>query len=96
VTFTSTVSEFGVLVTVIVPLDVAGGTPFSLNTRAAGEGVIAGVGTAGLGEGEGEGLDPVSALPQAATIIAIAASATNLLIRGDRLQLCTRLPVKVT
>ena len=82
------------MVTVIVPLAVAGATPFSLNTTAAGEGVVAGVVTTGLGEGEG--VEPVSVLPQAAAITAIAASATHLLIPGHPLQLCTRLPVKVT
>jgi hypothetical protein len=90
------VSEVGVVVIVIVPLAVAGATPFSLNTTAAGEGVVAGVVTTGLGEGDGVGVEPVSVLPQAAAVSAIATSATHLLIPGHLLQLCTRLPVKVT
>jgi hypothetical protein len=97
VIFSSTVSEVGVVVTVIVPLAVAGGTPLSLNTNGAGEGVVAGVVTTGLSEGEGEGVEPVSALPQAAAVITIAASATHLLMLGNLTQVCTRaLPVKVT
>jgi hypothetical protein len=97
VIFNSTVSEVGVVVTVIVPLAFTVPTPFSLNTSAAGEGVVAGVVTAGLGEGEGEGVEPVSALPQAAAVITIAATATHLLILGTLTQVCTRaLPVKVT
>lgn len=99
VIFSSTVSEVGVVVTVIVPLAVAGATPLSLNTNAAGEGVVGGVATAGLGEGEGEGVgvEPVPVLPQAATVITIAASATHLLMLGNLAQVCTRaLPVKVT
>jgi hypothetical protein len=88
-----------VVVTVIVPLEVAGATPFSWNTRAAGEGVVAGVMAAGLDEGEvaGDDVELVSALPQAPANITVAASATNLLIRGNLPQVCTRaLPVKVT
>ncbi len=97
VIFSSTVSEVGVVVTVIVPLAVAGATPLSLNTNAAGEGVVGGVATAGLGEGEGVGVEPVPVLPQAATVITIAASATHLLMLGNLAQVCTRaLPVKVT
>jgi hypothetical protein len=89
------VSEVGVVVTVIVPLAVVVPRPFSLNTSAAGEGVVGGVVTAGLGEGEG--VEPVSALPQAAAVIAIATSATHRLIPRHPLQVCTRaLPVKVT
>ncbi|MEP6751207.1 MAG: hypothetical protein ABI959_00500 [Candidatus Dormiibacterota bacterium] len=84
------------MVIMIVPLAVAGATPFSLNTRAAGEGVVAGVVTTGLGDGEGDGEEPVSVLPQAAAVTAIAASATHLLIPGHPLQLCTQLPMKVT
>ena len=95
VIFSSTVSEVGVVMTVIVPLAVAVPTPFSLNTSAAGEGVVSGVVTTGLGEGEG--VEPVRALPQAATVITIATNATHLLMRGNLTQLCTRaLPVKVT
>jgi hypothetical protein len=42
-------------------------------------------------------VEPVSALPQAATVITIAASATHLLMFGNLAQVCTRaLPVKVT
>jgi hypothetical protein len=97
VIFSSTVSVVEVLVTVIVPPEVAGATPFSWKTSAAGEGVVAGVEAAGLGEGDGDGVEPVPALPQAAAIITVAATATNLLMRINLLQLCTReLPVKVT
>jgi hypothetical protein len=96
VILSSTVSEVGVVVTVIVPLVVAGGTPFSLNTSAAGEGVVVAVGVVTTGLGDGGGVEPVPALPQAAAVITVAASATHLLKRGDPLQLCTRLPVKVT
>jgi hypothetical protein len=95
VIFSSTVSVVEVLVTVIVPPEVAGATPFSWKTSAAGEGVVAGVEATGLGEGDG--VEPVPALPQAAAIIKVAATATNLLMRMNLLQLCTReLPVKVT
>jgi hypothetical protein len=85
-----------VVVTVIVPLAVPGGTAFSLNTSPAGEGVAVAAGVVTTGLGVGDGVEPVSALPHAAAVITIAASATHLLKRGDPLQLCTRLPVKVT
>src|SRR5258706_13944163 len=94
-TFSSTVSVVGVVVTVIVPLAGAGGTPLSLNTNPAGDGVVGGVVTTELGEGDG--VEPVSGLPHAAAVITIATSATHLLKRGNLRQVCTRaLPVKVT
>jgi hypothetical protein len=51
----------------------------------------------GDGEGDGDGLEPVPALPQAAAIVPAAASAAHLFKPGNPLQLCTRaLPTKVT
>jgi len=79
---------------VIVPFVDVVPTPFSLKTRAAGDGVEAGVVTE-LGDGEGE--VPVPVLPQPAAVIRIAARTTDRLVRANPLQLCTRaLPVKVT
>jgi len=88
-----------VVVIVIVPLAFAVPTPFSLKIRAAGEGVEAGVVTAGVGNGaSGEIVgELVPVLPQATADITSAANATHLLITEVPLQLCTRaLPVKVT
>jgi len=66
-----------------------------LKTRAADDGVDEGVATPELGDGEGP--EPVSALPQAAAPKTIAIKATHRFILGNALQLCTRaLPVKVT